>query len=76
VFFLSGYIRFIRFFFFRLAPNIFNGFRPQAAIKNSKNRDSHSWCKLHPETMKLTKRFCGVQGRFLQKEPLAAGGKK
>jgi hypothetical protein len=24
----------------------------------------------------LMKSFCGVQGRFLQKEPLAAGGKK
>jgi hypothetical protein len=30
----------------------------------------------HPETMKLNKSFCGVQGRFFQKEPLAAGGKK
>jgi hypothetical protein len=26
--------------------------------------------------MKLIKSFCGVQGRFFQKEPLAAGGKK
>ena len=26
--------------------------------------------------MKLNKSFCGVQGRFFQKEPLAAGGKK
>jgi hypothetical protein len=24
----------------------------------------------------LNKSFCGVQGRFFQKEPLAAGGKK
>jgi amino acid adenylation domain-containing protein len=29
----------------------------------------------HPETMKLNKSFCGVQGQFFQKEPLAAGGK-
>jgi Ca-activated chloride channel family protein len=28
----------------------------------------------HPEAMKLNKSFCGVQGRFFQKEPLAAGG--
>jgi amino acid adenylation domain-containing protein len=30
----------------------------------------------YPETMKLNKSFCGVQGRFFQKKPLAAGGKK
>jgi len=28
------------------------------------------------ETMELNKSFCGVQGRFFQKKPLAAGGKK
>jgi hypothetical protein len=32
--------------------------------------------RVYPETMKLNKSFCGVQGRFFQKEPLAAGGKK
>ncbi|MGD2087575.1 MAG: hypothetical protein PVH61_15420 [Candidatus Aminicenantes bacterium] len=26
--------------------------------------------------MKLSKSFCGVQGRFFQKKPLAAGGNK
>jgi hypothetical protein len=26
--------------------------------------------------MKLNKSFCGVQGRFFQKKPLAAGGNK
>jgi hypothetical protein len=26
-------------------------------------------------SQKIIKSFCGVQGRFLQKEPLAAGGK-
>jgi hypothetical protein len=31
--------------------------------------------KLHEEEVFIIKSFCGVQGRFFQKEPLAAGGK-